>query len=210
MVSELILGIFMTTSGLKFSETMSGPFSLNETDTHKGAIKGRAESRVLAMHANVLIDDIDAFIADKDHQGGLSGLVDFPGFGQGIPSHSGVFNLFSPGDDSETRYMVYELGFSQNGDDYYLAGHKVVRDDPGFDMLADTTTLYTKLYMGTDKSGTVVGAGILTLGVFDLMSLVSTIRTTGTSGAGESAAVIAKFGKFFMGELWERYGPAMG
>lgn len=197
----------MSNPGLKFNETMSGPFSLEETDPEAGANKGRQENMMLAMHASVSIDDMDKFIADPNHLGGLSGTIDYAPFGQGIKSHSGVFNLFSPTDDPKTRYMVYELGFSHNGENYYLAGHKVVRNDKGFDMLSDTTTLYTTLYKGDDKSGSVEGAGILSLGIFDLMALVSTIRATGTDSAVESASTIAKFGKFFMGELWDLYGP---
>ena len=45
-----------------------------------------------------------------------------------------------------------------------MACRKIVRDDPGFDMLSDTTTLHTLLYRGQDSSGEVVGAGGTLLG----------------------------------------------
>jgi len=196
----------MSISGLKFNETMSGPFSLGETEPQSGSNNGRKQNQILAMHANIVIDDMDLFIADPDHLGGLSGTIDFAPFGQGIKSHSGVFNLFSPTDEKDTKFMVYELGFTYDGKSYYLAGHKVVRNDKGFDMLSDTTTLYTTLYEGKDKTGPAAGAGILSLGIFDLMALVSTIRATDADSTVESAKTIATFGKFFMGELWDIYG----
>jgi hypothetical protein len=72
--------------------------------------------------------------------------------------------------------------------------------------VVDTTTLYTTLHEEPDKSGTIIGAGILTLGVPDLAALLSTVRVTGTDSTAEKAATVAKFGKFFMGELWDSYG----
>jgi len=125
--------------------------------------------------------------------------------GMGIKAHTGVFNLFSPTDYPKLKLMVYELGFEHNGQQYYLAGKKEVRDDPGFDLWSDTTTLYTQLHKGTDKNGAVVGAGILTLGVADLIKLVSTMVVTNAGSGADKLNTIAKFGRFFMGELWDSY-----
>jgi cholesterol oxidase len=60
-------------------------------------------------------------------------------------------------------WVKYELAFVLGSQDYYLAGRKEVRHDPVYDLWRDTTTLYTTLHQGTDKTGTVVGAGILTI-----------------------------------------------
>ena len=106
--------------------------------------------------------------------------------------------------------MIYELGFEHRGEQYYVAGRKTVRDDPGFDMLSDTTTLYTVLYRGADRSGDIAGAGVLKLGVRDLAKLVSTMRATNTATTAESAKTILKFGKFFLGELWDSYAGFVG
>jgi hypothetical protein len=101
--------------------------------------------------------------------------------------------------------MIYELAFEHGGQDYYLAGKKEVRDDPGFDLWKDTTTLYSRLHEGTDKSGSVVGAGILSLGPAELMRLVSTIRVTNAKSTKEQTQAMLDFGRFFMGELWDTY-----
>lgn len=193
------------TLGLTFHETMKGSFALGETDPKAGARCGKDQKTELAMHATVLIQDLNRFVDVKDHPGNLSGTIDFAPFGTSIPSYSGVFNLFSPSDDPKMKYMVYELGFHHDGKDYYLAGKKEVRDDFGFDLWSDTTTLYTRLHEGRDTTGPVVGAGVLTLGMTELMNLISTVRVLNASSPEESAEAVAKFGKFFMGELWNGY-----
>ena len=56
------------------------------------------------------------------------------------------------------KYMIYELAFQYQGQPYYLAGHKEVRENPLFDLWRDTTTLYTKLHKGSDKNGPMAAA----------------------------------------------------
>jgi cholesterol oxidase len=159
----------------------------------------------LAMHATVTVHDLDRFVEDPTHTGNLVGSVDFSPLGTGMPAGDGVFRLFSPSEDPRMRHMVYELPFEHAGEKYYVAGHKEVRDDPGFDMWKDTTTLYTQLHQGSDRSGPVIGAGILSLGPTDLARMVAGMRATGATNPGDSAKVVARFGRFFAGELWDRY-----
>ncbi len=52
-----------------------------------------------------------------------------------------------------------ELGFAHDGKSYYLAGRKEVRNEPGFDLWKDTTTLFTRLHTGRDAAGPVIGGG---------------------------------------------------
>jgi hypothetical protein len=191
--------------GISFRETMEGGFDLGATDPAAGAAQGQRAGSRLAMHAAVAIDDLDAFITDPNHLGGLSGNIDLTPFGNGIPSTRGVFNLFNPTSDPKLKLMVYELGFDHGGKSFYLAGRKEVREDPITDLWKATTTLYTQLHEGTDKSGPVAGAGILTLGVGDLLKLVSTVQVTGTTSPAEKAEALSRFGSFFLGELWDTY-----
>jgi hypothetical protein len=193
-------------AGIQFKETMAGGFALGTKEPKQGSSQGKHKGFELAMHAQVDIDDIDLFVTESEHPGRLSGSIDFFPMGMGMQAHSGVFNLFYPAEDPAMKLMVYELGFNFKGQEYYLAGKKEVRDDPGFDLWSDTTTLYTQLHEGTDKSGPVIGSGILTLGVKDLLKLVSTIKVTHTDSATEKVKAVAKFGQFFMGELWDTYG----
>ncbi len=191
--------------GIRFRETMAGDFALDATDPKQGAAQGKRGDTRLAMHATVTIRDMQAFIDDPDHLGELTGTIDFTPFGTAIPASNGVFNLFSPTGDPEMKYMVYELAFEHAGQAYYLAGHKEVKDDPGFDLWSDTTTLYTTLHKGTGKADPIVGAGVLSLGVTDLLALMRSMEVIDSDGLGDNAATLAKFGRFFIGELWDSY-----
>ena len=191
--------------GITFRETMSGGFALGETDPQTGERKGKDADTVLSMHSTIDIRDLNRFIADPDHTASMTGHINFAPFGENITAKSGVFNLFFPSDSPNLKFMIYELAFEHEGQDYYLVGNKEVRDDPGFDLWKDTTTLYTQLHKGADKTGPVVGAGILSLGPVELMRLVSTMRATNAKSIREQTEAVLEFGRFFMGELWDTY-----
>jgi cholesterol oxidase len=185
-------------SGLTFHETMSGPVALGETDPEGGAAS--AGGVALAIRCEIALDDIDRFVDDPEHTGSIAGTVDYAPFGDGIPATQGIFNLFSPGAPGE-KIMEYRLGFAHDGKTYYLVGKKHVHDDPGFDVWKDTTTLFTVVHEGSDESGPVAGAGVLSLGVVALTRMMSTMRP---HGGGIEPMV--KFGRVFLGSLWEAYG----
>jgi len=191
--------------GIRFREQMSGPFALGETDPQAGADKGGAAKTIFTMRATVDIHDLDRFIADPDHLGSITGEVDFPPIGAALSSKTGVFNLFSPSGDPRTKYMVYELGFAGGDKDYYMAGKKLVKDDPVLEMWSGTTTLFTVLHEGSDASGPVIGAGILHLSLLGLLKMVPTMTVTGAATVGQKAAALEKFGRFFAGKLYDSY-----
>lgn len=193
------------TPGLTFREMMHGPFALGETQPDAGRAAGSRDGHRLALHATIEVDDLERFLNDPDHPGRLTGSVDFTPFGEGLPGGEGVFKLFSAGDAPGSKRMVYELPFEHDGVTYCVAGEKHVRDDPGFDLWSDTTTLYTRLHRGTGRAAPVVGAGVLRLGVEDLVRLVSTMRATHAEGLGEQTRVLGRFGRFFLGQLWDTY-----
>jgi predicted acylesterase/phospholipase RssA len=196
--------------GITFRETMAGPFALGAADPSAGEDAGRRAATTLTMHATVTVHDVQRFVADPTHTGELVGEIDFAPLGTGIPARSGVFRLFSPGDQPRLKLMVYELGFQHDGKRYYLAGRKEVRDDAGLDMLSDTTTLYTRLHAGDDATGPVVGAGVLRLDMGDFAKLMSTIRPVGARSVGEGAEAVLTFSRFFAGQLMDSYGGALG
>ena len=191
------------TGGITFDETMEGWFALGADAPEAGAIIGEHAGTRLTMRATVVGDDLDRFIAVREHPGALSGAVDFQPLGIGLLAPLGVFQLFSPGPGEDARRMVYELAFRVGERSYYLAGEKRVRHDTALDLWKDTTTLFTRLHEGESAAGPVIGAGVLTLGVPQLLALVSTLRAT----SGGNAATVAAFGRFFFGELWDVYAP---
>ena len=192
--------------GIAFDETMEGWFALGAATPEEGVTKGKNAGTRLAMHARVSIDDLDRFVAVAEHPGGLTGTIDFQPIGIGLAATSGVFQLFSPGPGEDARRMVYELAFPDQGRPRYLAGEKRVRNEGGVDLWKDTTTLYTRLHDGNDAKAPVIGAGILTLGVPQLLALMSTMKPINGGGMD----TIGRFGMFFFGELWEVYAPHLG
>jgi len=194
-----------TKPGISFRETMAGFFALGETDPETGAAKGRANGTRLAMHATIDINDIRGFVSDPQHRGGITGHIDFAPFGQNIPASGGVFQLFATGNEPKLKWMVYELGFQHQGKRYYLAGKKAVRSRSVLRMFSDTTTLFTRLHEGSDVSGPVVGAGVLTLGVTDLLKLLSTFHSINAESFGGRLSAGGAFAGFFTRELWNSY-----
>jgi hypothetical protein len=163
------------------------------------------------MHGAINIDELASFMSDPNHSGSITGSIDFDPLGRNLPSTAGVFNLFSPTSDPTMKYMVYELGFNAtDGKPYYMAGEKKVKQAPLTDMWKATTTLYTQLHQGSDKTGPVVGAGVLTLGVGDLLAMIPTMHATNTRSPEEAAETVARFGRFFLGEIWDTYVEKAG
>lgn len=196
--------------GIRFREAMSGGFSLGTDDPKEGADCGQANNTEFTIHATIDIKDIEAFIRDSERTGTLTGRVDFTPFGKDFLGYNGAFNLFSPSDDPDAKLMIYELTFDHDGKTYRFSGKKDVRDDPGFDLLSDTTTLYATLHEGPNKSGPIVGAGVLKLSFGQLVGMVKTITATNVAGVKEKTRVLSRFGIFFLGELWEKYARFAG
>ncbi|WP_168788287.1 patatin-like phospholipase family protein [Paraburkholderia aromaticivorans] len=189
--------------GLSFRETMAGGFRIGATDPL--AVESDADTSPLTMNATIHIDDMAAFIADPRHLGGLTGHIDFTPFGLAMPSESGLFGLFTPSDDPRLTCMIYEIGFRHAGQPYYLAGKKLVNIGSPFRMWGETTTLYTTLHQGSDASGPVVGAGVLHLGVPQLLRLMHTVHATNAQNSQQAAHAIWRFFRFFVSELWRSY-----
>ena len=195
--------------GLTFRETMAGWFALGETDPKAGAEKGKAAGTHLTMNATIDIQDLKRFVSDPNHAGRITGHISTAALGDNLPAKGGTFNLFHPSGNPKLKWMVYELAFERDGQDYYLAGKKEVQDDPGFDLWTDTTSLLTQLHKGTDTTGPVIGAGILTLSLTGLLKLVSTVHATNATSTKESAEAILEFGRFFLGQLWDTYASKL-
>jgi hypothetical protein len=193
-----------TAADLIFREKMSGPMTLGETDPRAGAGKGRQTP--FTFHATIRVDDMDAFVRDPQHAAQLEARISFAPLGEDLSVTRGTFNLFMAGDAPDTRLMVYGMPFEVGGRSYYLQGTKTIHDDRGFDLWHDTTRLYCHLHEGSDERGPVVAAGVLKLGMGDVLNIVRSMQSERREGLAEVEA-IAKFGRFFLGSLWEVYAP---
>ena len=196
---------------LSFTEEMKGFVALDESDPARGAAIGRQLDQRLMFHLTITAPDVDRFVVDPEHAGTATGYVECDLFGGRRPVSRGWFNLFTRDGDANRRRMLYRLHFDDaGGNPLTLVGHKDVHDDPGVDVWQDTSTLYVRVHTGhvapdADTDGPVVGAGVITIHVPDFMRQLTTFRTEGPN----PVHAMESFGRLFLGQLWEVYGPAL-
>lgn len=196
--------------GVKFTETMTGFLSTAVTDDYEqAAARGREDGSPFTFTFTIIADDLDRMLEDEQHQARIVGTVEAPALsGQPLTATDGVFNLFvSDPADPAMRRMRYRVKLtSSEGKAFYFEGFKVVRDDPGFDMWADTTTLYITVHEGESEAGAVLGRGILRIRPQDFMKQLTTMEATNVKGPRERLAATGRFGASFMGSLKDVYG----
>jgi hypothetical protein len=88
-----------------------------------------------------------------------------------------------------------------------------VRDDAGFDVWRDTTTLFTRVYRGhvsaeEESAAELVASGVLRIRMRDFAKQLTTFR--GGPGPVAALGAIARFGWIFMVQLFEAYVLSKG
>ncbi|MFB9891380.1 hypothetical protein [Planobispora takensis] len=189
-------------TGLVFHETMSGPFAMGVDTPQEGERVGRRTGWRLRLHSTVTIGNVDRFVADPQHTAALSGEIELPGITRRIPFRNGTFQLFVPSRGAGLRLMTYEAEFEHAGARHRFAGEKRVRDDFGFDLMPDTTTLHSRLYRNGDA---VEGGGVLRIGLAGLARMIASMRAREAASPDEAARAMAVFGLLFGRNLREAY-----
>jgi len=190
--------------GVTFRETMVGRISFDTDDPVTGARDINAIP--VKLRATINIRDINGFILDEHHRGGMAAHLESPRLGFILPATASNFQLFSPTRTRGLREMVYEMGFIRDGRRYWFSGRKAVRRGPPWRLWPDTTTLHVRVHEGDDRSGKVVAAGILRLGMADFLALAGTLSARDAIGWRAKARAVIRFGAFFAGALWRTYG----
>lgn len=197
---------------LRFTEEMKGFVTLDETDARRGADTGRTDGTPMLVHLTVTVEAVRRFVADPDHVGAIEGYIECEALGGRLRVESGTFNLFVDRGDPSAKEMRYRLLARDGaGEPITLRGHKYVRDDPGNDVWDDTSTLYVHVLRGhhardgEDADAQVIAAGIIRIHLLDFLRQLTTFEVEGATNA-ERASVLAQFGQFFMGRLWDVYG----
>lgn len=188
---------------------MKGFFSPEEkTDFQEGFKKGKAAngSGHFEFVLTVISRDVEKMVNDPAHKASIFGTMLAPCLSpEPISATEGTFQLFVKDPEKpDVLYMKYKMKlFTQEGEEYFFDGYKVVRDDKGFDMWSDTTTLYITVY---EKDGmTVKGKGILKIAPTDFMKQITTVQAIGTQNFVEKAKAIAMFTQFFSKKVMETY-----
>ena len=194
---------------LDFTEVMKGFIAKDfaPADDYAAAAKAGLRANTLAeFKLTICAPDLDAFLVDKAHAGIASGTLRLDGFTppEGARVSAGVFNLFVDTDSFYERKMLYLLPFmGTDGKPYVLDGYKEVKDHGHFDVWGATSTLYSVVREGHTKTGRIVASGVLTIHIPDFLHQLTTFEVSGASGEIERLDALARFGKVFIGTLWD-------
>ena len=137
-----------------------------------------------------------------------NGWVQCDALGGRLPVQQGWFNLFvdvEPG----VKHMLYRLWFYDGvGHPLTMTGFKLVKNDAGFDIWSDTTTLFTRVLHGHVAEGDreeIVASGIILIRAHDFAKQLTTFRSTAPErGPGRRSASL-KFGVIFVQQLADAY-----
>lgn len=195
--------------GIRFTERMAGRFGPSTGAQSWIAADGAPDAWPLSFVAHIVIDDLARFIDHPDHMAALSGEVRAPNLSPDpLLVVDGRFNLFCTDSSRvETKRMTYVMPLvATDGNRYFLAGEKMIHNDRGFDVWADTTTLSVTVHRGADADGAVIGRGILTIAIDDFIRQLRSMRATNTNTRAEGLKALARFGHFFAGKLFTSFG----
>jgi hypothetical protein len=197
------------TSSVRFTEEMLGHITFGELDFARGAQAQRDGAGAFKFHLTIEVADIEAFANDERRPATATGWIECDALGGKLAVERGAFNLFvdvEPG----VKHMLYRLWFRDGvGHPLTMTGFKLVKDDAGFDVWKDTTTLFTRVLQGhveegDDDTATVIASGIIVIRARDFAKQLTTFRAGGPS-LGNRLGALVKFGVIFVQQLAEAY-----
>jgi len=206
---------------LTVTERMKGYVGFGETDPETGFRVGMQADTYFEHEVEIEMDDIDRFIAEPAHFAPMKGHVRCDKLGGLCPLVGSTYNMLVDAADPKTSYMFYRLPFiAPDGKRYTTLGHKTLRDDPGFDLWGDITTLEIRVFegdiAGPDVSTPVLGpkvdwpvlpiaVGVIHIQVLDGIKSAMSFRSPG-SDAAQLADAVKKFCTFYGLKLWDLFG----
>ena len=197
------------TSSVRFTEEMLGHVTFGELDFARGAQPDRDGSGAFKFHLTIEVEDIESFANDPLRPARAVGWVQCDALGGKLDVEQGWFNLFvdvEPG----VKHMLYRLWFRDGvGHPLTMTGFKLVKDDAGFDVWKDTTTLFTRVLQGhvaegDDDTAAVLASGVILIRARDFAKQLTTFRADGPS-TGAKLGALARFGVIFVQQLAEAY-----
>ncbi len=191
---------------IKFKESMSGWLGKDQTDFKEGAARGRENETPIKIKTKIKTADLAHFLNVSDHSARLTGTVSYGPLGGKFDIRDGIFNLFSVDPFTGRRRMIYAFRFTANDDQtYFFHGFKDIKDDEGFDLIEDMTTLFTRIYAGPDETAPIYAAGILTFKLTDSLKLMSSMSVTGTDNPWRKLQAQTAFFSFIYGSVRNVY-----
>ncbi|SET19182.1 GMC family oxidoreductase N-terminal domain-containing protein [Stigmatella erecta] len=194
--------------GLRFTESLQGTISgAVEEDYRPAAAPDRAGASTFRFIITVLVPDVSALLEDPEHATRVTGCVLAPGLSpRPLTVTQGQLQVLVPDPQQPTvkqlRYRMQLL--CESGARFYFEGFKQLVDDPGLDMWEDTTTLFVTVRRG-GAEGPLCHKGVLRISLDDFARQCSTFRVTNASNTQEQLSAVGRFGRFFLGGLFDIY-----
>jgi cholesterol oxidase len=180
--------------GVQFHEVMKGWVALPQTTLRD------SEGAWLEIRAQVVIKNLDAFLADDSHRGQLVGTIHFDPLGDNIPA-TGHVELFTINPGTLTRLMRYQASFEANGIGYLMIGTKYISKSAGPNVWGHTTTLFTTIARGRSDGYDALGAGVIRLSIWEGARMLFTLRGTGSDSLAARMNAVFRFVRFFAGAV---------
>lgn len=161
----------------------------------------------------VHLHELDAFIAAPEPQAPLTGRLQLsPAVAAGVaavvaaglaeprPVHGGSCTQKTLPDGA--REIVYRMQLPLGERSITLVATQTWRDDPGFDLWQDLSTLSVQLSDGDQAWH----GGQLRLALPDLKRWLATVQATETRSLAEATRTVGRYAKFLLRELADVYG----
>jgi cholesterol oxidase len=178
--------------------------------------KARATGDRVVAKLTATIRDVDDFLLQQTPRIAIHGSIVFAGRDHPVKGNLHLHlrsaghapsRAWSESGQQRLHAMTYLL---RNGSGLELLGRKVIRDDPGFDMWSDLSTLYVTV---SENGSTWVGVVRVQLADFvekQLRQLQVLSSEDGGAGGGDiddvaKAWALMKFGRFFLGSVKNVY-----
>jgi cholesterol oxidase len=210
LLASVLLATDRPRLGLRFTERMAGWFLPADVPSAETQVDGGSGRGAFECVLTIVADDLKEMLEDRTHPARIIGTVNAPVLSASpMTALEGDFNLFVVDDTAiDTRQMRYRMTLtSAEGARYIFRGVKLIRDDPGFDVWSDTTTLYYTVFDG--ESGRALGKGILQVTWRDFLRQMRTLEITNARHWIDRWRGLWRFVRFFARTLLEVYGGVL-
>jgi cholesterol oxidase len=199
------------TLGVTFTEVMAGFVAAGAGDFAQGAHEGRQSDTRFAFRGTATFPDLDAFLADTEHRGILTGTASGSFLPSGeAPFEGGEIALFAPVPGGRMA-MRYRFAFEDAGQRFEVSGFKDVYNDRIIDAWTDTTRLFTTVRRtdATPSADPGEWRGVLVLSPASLVPQVLSFRGVGVRRPWDHPRAVGRFLWFFTSKVLGEYRPRL-
>jgi hypothetical protein len=205
---------------LRFREQMSGFVAFGDKPHDAGYQQGRDDGSRLRLRLEIVVDDVDGFIAGPRRSAMLRGTVWFDELGGEFDVERGEVRLL-PGGPSGRGRMYYCVGLrSAYGQSLTVRGFKQLEDGLGSDSWKQLTSLKTRVLYGepeldrteddvnAEEHEATIATGIVRLTAPGLVAALASFRPR-ARGRLAGGVAVARFWGAFAGGIADLYLPRL-